>query len=124
MPNTPARLTYKRKDRRGWQAFLDGLKALDPKGRGGDPARYPGETAAASRLGRRHPENCRCPAMIIVGDEDGPALEPSIYLKRDHSERRLVGLPEHRPRGETRKNPTCSTARFSTSSSRSKQGRA
>ena len=79
--NTEPRLPHKRKDRRGWQAFLDGLKALDPVGAAatlrGIQAQRPDLHDLEDRI-----RAVDLPAMIVVGDEDGPALEPSLYLKR------------------------------------------
>jgi pimeloyl-ACP methyl ester carboxylesterase len=77
----PTRLPFKRKDPRGWQDFLDGLKRLSPVGtalslRGIQavrPALYDLEDAI---------RRLAMPALIVVGDEDEPALEPSLFLKR------------------------------------------
>ena len=78
---TPARLTFRRKDPRGWQAFLDGLEALDPVGASRTLRRIqaprPPLHDMAGAIGR-----IAMPALIIVGDEDAPALEPSLFLKR------------------------------------------
>lgn len=79
--NGPTRQPFKRKDPRGWQAFLDGLKALDPVGasrilraiQARRPSLYDLKDAIAKLA---------MPAMIVVGDEDEPALEPSLFLKR------------------------------------------
>ena len=39
------------------------------------------------------------PAMIVVGDEDGPALEPSLYLKRTLPNAALWVFPNTGSRG-------------------------
>ena len=77
----PARLTYKRKDPRGWKEFLNGLKNLSPKGAA--------LTLKGVQFGRppvsdleQELRALNMPALIIVGDEDDPALQPGLYLKR------------------------------------------
>lgn len=79
--NGPTRLPFKRKDPRGWQVFLDGLKALDPVGASrilrGIQAKRPSLYDLRDSIAK-----LAMPAMIVVGDEDEPALEPSLFLKR------------------------------------------
>jgi pimeloyl-ACP methyl ester carboxylesterase len=79
--NGPTRLTYKRKDPIGWQQFLDALLNLDPRGASmtlrGIQAERPSLYKLENKI-RKLP----MPVLIIVGDEDEPALEPSLFLKR------------------------------------------
>jgi pimeloyl-ACP methyl ester carboxylesterase len=77
----PTRMPFKIKDPRGWADFEAGLKALDPMGasltlKGVQPSRprvfeLEAELAALD-----------VPALIVAGDEDDPALEPALFLKR------------------------------------------
>ncbi len=80
--NGPARLTYKRKDPRGWRDFVEHLAAsLDPLGASltlrGIQAKRPSLHEMAHLL-----RELTLPVMIAVGDEDDPALEPSLFLKK------------------------------------------
>lgn len=79
--NGPTRLPYRRKDPRGWQAFVDHMLCLNPLGASltlrGIQAQRPSLYDLEARI-----RELRMPAMIVVGDEDGPALEPSLLLKR------------------------------------------
>jgi pimeloyl-ACP methyl ester carboxylesterase len=38
-------------------------------------------------------KNLRVPTLLIVGDEDDPALEPNLYLKRSIPSSGLLVLP-------------------------------
>ncbi|MBL6946679.1 MAG: alpha/beta hydrolase [Rhodospirillales bacterium] len=77
----PARMIYKKKDPRGWEEFLNGLKNLSPRGAAltlkGVQCGRPAVTDLEIQL-----RALDLPALIVVGDEDDPALEPSLYLKR------------------------------------------
>ena len=80
--NGPARLTFKRKDPRGWQDFVEHMAtALDPLGASltlrGIQAKRPSLHEMTHLL-----REVMLPAMIVVGDEDTPALEPSLFLKK------------------------------------------
>lgn len=77
----PTRLPFRRKDPRGWTEFRDGLKALSPLGaaltlkgvQAGRPSLFDLEDEIAALA---------MPALLVVGDEDEPALEPALFLKR------------------------------------------
>lgn len=79
--NGPTRLTFKRKDLIGWQQFLDALLDLDPIGASmtlrGIQAERPSLYTLEDKI-----RELSMPVMIVVGDEDEPALEPSLFLKR------------------------------------------
>ncbi len=79
--NGPTRLPYRKKDPRGWQAFLDQMLRLNPLGASltlrGIQAKRPSLYELAEGISA-----LPMPAMIVVGDEDQPALEPSLFLKR------------------------------------------
>lgn len=79
--NGPTRLPFKRKDPIGWQLFHDALLALDPLG-----AALTLRGVQADRVSLYDLEDqiklLGMPVLIVVGDEDEPALQPSIFLKR------------------------------------------
>lgn len=77
----PTRLPYKRKDPRGWAEFLAALEGLDPLGasltlKGVQPSR-PGVFELQTALA-----TLDVPSLLVVGDEDEPALEPALFMKR------------------------------------------
>ncbi|BDD87949.1 alpha/beta hydrolase [Desulfofustis limnaeus] len=90
--NGPTRLPYRRKDPRGWQAFIDQMATLDPTGASltlrGIQAKRPSLYDFADRL-----RVLAVPTLIVVGDEDQPALEPSLFLKRVIPDAALWVLP-------------------------------
>lgn len=75
------RVQFREKDPRGWSEFLAGLKSLDPKG-----AALTLKGVQASRPSLFDLEEelraLSMPVLVIVGDEDEPALEPALFLKR------------------------------------------
>jgi len=80
--NGPTRLTFKRKNPRGWQDFVEHMAtSLDPLGASltlrGIQAKRPSLHDMTHLL-----REVTLPVMIVVGDEDTPALEPSIFLKK------------------------------------------
>ncbi|NNK96098.1 MAG: alpha/beta hydrolase [Desulfobacterales bacterium] len=79
--NGPTRLSFKRKDPIGWQLFLDALLELDPLGASmtlrGIQAKRPSLYKLEDKI-----RKILMPVMIVVGDEDEPALEPSLFLKQ------------------------------------------
>jgi pimeloyl-ACP methyl ester carboxylesterase len=79
--NGPTRLPFKRKDPNGWQHFKDAILELDSLGAAltlrGVQAKRPSLYELEPRI-----SELSMPALIVVGDEDEPALEPSLFLKR------------------------------------------
>ncbi len=80
--NGPTRLTLKEKDPRAWQAFLTGmLSALHPVGASltlrGIQARRPSLYLLQEQL-----SGLCTPTLVMVGDDDQPAFEPSLFLRR------------------------------------------
>jgi pimeloyl-ACP methyl ester carboxylesterase len=77
----PTRVQFLRKDPVGWQEFRDHLAEGSALGRAHTlrgvqltrPSFYELEGAL---------ERLQVPALILVGDEDEPAVEPSLFLKR------------------------------------------
>jgi 3-oxoadipate enol-lactonase len=79
--NSPNRIAFKVKDPRGFLEFMEALARHDAQGsahtqrgfQGGRPSIY----AFEDRIRR-----LTLPALIIVGDEDDPCIEPSLFLKQ------------------------------------------
>lgn len=78
---THNRVQLHHKDPRGWEKFRDQLIDHDPQG----------YTLSFDRVVKRRPSfqdveaqlrECELPVLILAGDEDDGALEPSLYLKR------------------------------------------
>jgi 3-oxoadipate enol-lactonase len=89
----PARLRLREKDPRGFAEFLEQLKQHDTTGaaltmqeyQGKRPSLYDFEAAWAA---------CTVPSLIIVGDEDDNALQPSVWLKRTMVNAGLLVIPK------------------------------
>jgi pimeloyl-ACP methyl ester carboxylesterase len=90
---TPERLTFKRKDPKGWREFATQLAHHSSEGlvltlRGGQATR--------PCFGELEHEFSRMnvPVLIITGDEDETSLESSLYLKRHIPAAGLCVLPK------------------------------
>jgi pimeloyl-ACP methyl ester carboxylesterase len=88
----PTRVQFLRKDPQGWQEFCDQLAAGSAVGRA--------MTLRAVQMTRpsffelEHGfERLQVPVLIMVGDEDDPAVEPSLFLKRKTPTAGLVVFP-------------------------------
>ena len=77
-----ARIPFLVKDPRGFAEFNEHVRLARSEGLGQHAARLPGRAAVALRLRGRHPKDQRCRRLIVVGDEDDPCLEPSLFLKQ------------------------------------------
>lgn len=89
----PTRVQLRRKDPTGWREFADLIQGHSPLGsaltlRGVQAARLP--IFASEQQIRR----IEVPALILVGDEDDPCIEPSIFLKRTLPRSGLVVFPQ------------------------------
>ena len=75
------RVQYRNKDPRGWAEFAEALLQLDPKGAAlvlrGVQASRPPLFDLEDRI-----RTLPMPVLVVVGDEDEPALEPALFLKR------------------------------------------
>ncbi len=88
----PTRVQYRRKDPPGWKTFLSRLQAHSPIGAiltlRGVQARRPSVFELESAL-----VELALPALVIVGDEDEPALEASRYLERCFRHGEMMVMP-------------------------------
>ena len=89
----PARLQLLRKDPRGWAEFLEQLKTHSPRGSAntfrGVQARRKTIFDVGEELAR-----VEVPALIMIGDEDEPCLEPGLFMKRRMPNAGLVAFPK------------------------------
>jgi pimeloyl-ACP methyl ester carboxylesterase len=89
----PTRVQLRRKDPAGWQEFARLLRQHSPLGsaltlRGVQAGRRPVFDYEAEL------KALDLPALILVGDEDEPSLEPSLFLKRTLPCSGLVVFPQ------------------------------
>ena len=88
-----ARVTFKRKDRAGWELFRRQLAEHSATGSAlameGVIRRRPTIFALKERLNQ-----LRVPTLLVVGDEDEPCIEPGIFMKREIATSGLVILPQ------------------------------
>lgn len=88
----PTRVQFLRKDPQGWQEFRDWLAAGSARGRA--------LTLRGVQMARpsvydleRQLERLNAPTLVMVGDEDEPAIEPGIFMKRKIPGAGLVMFP-------------------------------
>ncbi len=88
----PARVQFKQKDPRGWQAFADLFLKHSAIGSA--------HTFRGVQLKRRtiyevedDLTRMRAPVLIMVGDEDEPCLKPALFMKEHIPNAGLVVLP-------------------------------
>jgi pimeloyl-ACP methyl ester carboxylesterase len=88
-----ARVQFQAKDPRGWREMVNWLGEHDSKGAAntmrGVQAKRPSLYDLEERLRR-----LALPVLIVAGDEDDPALAPSLFLKRTIPAAGLLVLPK------------------------------
>jgi proline iminopeptidase len=77
----PGRVPFLVKDPRGYQEFQDALAAHDAQGSANTMRRFQGGRPPVHEF-EAGIRKVMVPTLIIVGDEDDPCVEPSIYLKQ------------------------------------------
>jgi proline iminopeptidase len=77
----PGRVPFLVKDPRGYQEFQDALAAHDAKGSANTMRKFQGERPPVHAFDADI-RKLALPVLIVVGDEDDPCLEPSLYLKQ------------------------------------------
>ncbi len=89
----PTRSRFAQKDPLGHRAYTDAFLGHSALGKAntlrGFQARRPTLYSRESELAQ-----LRVPSLIVVGDEDDPCLEPSLFLKRTIPASGLVVLPQ------------------------------
>ncbi len=89
----PSRMPHKLKDPRGWAEFKTQLAEHSTEGsaltmRGVQMTR-PAYPELVDRLHR-----LTVPVLLVVGDEDEPSIDPTIYLKRNIPSAAMAMLPK------------------------------
>jgi pimeloyl-ACP methyl ester carboxylesterase len=88
-----ARLTFRDKDLEGWERFRRQLAEHSALGSmltmQGVMLRRPPIFALKERLNR-----LAVPALIVIGDEDEPCVEPAIFMKREIPVSGLLVIPQ------------------------------
>ena len=89
----PTRLQLKRKDPKGWREFVDLLLEHSAAGSAltmlGVQAGRPPIFVWESEL-----KALQVPALVLVGDEDTPCIEPALFMKRTIPKCGLAVLPQ------------------------------
>ena len=91
--NGPERVQFRRKDPVGWEKFRAGLAAHSAQGSAytfrGVQMKRPTIYQLEEQL-----RSIQAPALILVGDEDEPCLEPGLFMKRAMPRSGLAILPQ------------------------------
>ncbi len=89
----PARVQFLRKDPKGWQEFLEEFASHSALGSAltfrGVQLKRPTIFALEEKL-----KTLVIPALIMIGDEDEPCIEPAIFMKRHLPNAGLVVIPK------------------------------
>ena len=88
----PARIQFLQKDPRGWQEFHDQLAAGSALGRAMTLRGVQMTRPSFYELTQQF-ERLSLPTLVMVGDEDDLAIEPSVFLKRKAPTAGLVVFP-------------------------------
>ena len=87
------RIRFREKDPAGWERFAELFKQHSPEGSAntlkGFQARRPTLYSRADEFA-----SMDVPTLVIVGDEDDPCIEPSIFLKRTLPRCGVLMLPQ------------------------------
>ncbi len=79
--NGPTRIQLKKKDPRAWNEFMAHLRGHSAKGSALTQRWYQGARDPVYQW-EAELKRMAVPALIAVGDEDQPCIEPSVFLKR------------------------------------------
>ena len=94
--NGPERVQFRGKDPVGWEKFRAGLAAHSAQGSAytfrGVQMKRPTVYQLEEQL-----RQIEAPALILVGDDDEPCLEPGLFMKRDDAPERAGHVPAERP---------------------------
>ena len=90
--NAP-RIPFLVKDPRGYQEFFDQFASHDPKGSANTLRGYQASRPSIYDF-EKEIRGIKVPTLVMVGDEDEPCVEPSIYLKQWINTSGLVVFPK------------------------------
>jgi proline iminopeptidase len=77
----PNRVSFLVRDPRGFQEFFDAFAAHDAHGSANTQRKFQGERPSIYDF-ENELRSLSVPTLIVVGDEDDPCIEPSLFLKR------------------------------------------
>jgi pimeloyl-ACP methyl ester carboxylesterase len=89
----PTRQPFKRKDPQGWQVFRQHLAEHSAEGQALTMSGVQGRRTTIFDL-ERDLRELYVPTLIVVGDEDEPCLEPSLFMKRQLRSSGLLVVPQ------------------------------
>ncbi|HEY4252360.1 MAG TPA: alpha/beta hydrolase [Roseomonas sp.] len=78
---SPTRIQLLKKDPRGWEEFVQHLREHSAEGSALTMRNYQGARDPVYAW-EEQLKAMRVPTLLAVGDEDGPCIEPTIFLKR------------------------------------------
>jgi pimeloyl-ACP methyl ester carboxylesterase len=78
--HSPTRIQLKRKDPRGWAAYMQRLSEHSGLGTGLTMKHYQGERDSIFDW-EAELRRMEVPTLLAVGDEDGPCIETNVWLK-------------------------------------------
>jgi len=89
----PERLQFLRKDPVGWAKFHAGLAAHSAQG---SSLTFRGVQMKRKTIYQLEGElqNIRIPTLVMIGDEDGPCVDPAIFMKRNIPGAGLAVFPQ------------------------------
>lgn len=91
--NGPTRVPFEVKDPRGHREFLEALGAHDSQGSANTMRKFQGERPPVQAF-EAGIKGLKLPVLIVVGDEDDPCIEPSLYLKQHIAASGLAMFPK------------------------------
>jgi 3-oxoadipate enol-lactonase len=91
--NGPTRIPYEVKDPRGHREFLEALAAHDAQGSAHTMRNFQGKRPPVHAF-EAEIKRLTVPSLIVLGDEDDPCIEPSLYLKKHIATSGLVMFPK------------------------------
>ncbi len=91
--NGPTRQPFKRKDPKGWAEFRDELAKHSPIGQSltiqGVQHRRPTVFSLEDQM-----KTIKVPTLVLLGDEDEPAMDSSVFMKRKIASSGLAVVPQ------------------------------
>jgi pimeloyl-ACP methyl ester carboxylesterase len=91
--NSPYRVQFRDKDRRGWSEWSANLEKHSAEGLAMSVRRVQGTRPSVLDM-EEDLRNMNVPTLLVAGDEDEPVLEMNLYLKRTIPRSGLLLLPK------------------------------
>jgi 3-oxoadipate enol-lactonase len=91
--NGPTRIPFEVKDPRGHREFVEALAAHDAQGSAHTTRNFQGARPPVHEF-EAEIRQLTLPVLIVLGDEDDPCIQPSIYLKKHIPASGLAMIPK------------------------------